>query len=509
MDKPFRDVREAINKVKTSKGYGTDGISSYFLKLALPFIEHSLVLMFNKSLGTASFPDSWKTARVTPIFKDGKKDEKSNYRPISILPVVSKLFERIVFNQLYQYLNRNSLLYKSQSGFRELFSTTSCLLVNVDDWYKGIDTGYYIGSVFIDLKKAFDTVDQDILCEKLIHNGIRHREIEWFRSYLSNRRQFCRVGGVDSEIDYVKVGVPQGSCLGPLLFLVYVNDLPCCAKNSTVSMYADDTSLSYKSKILTQLNEAINDDLMSLESWLKGNKISLNVAKTHTMLICSKSKQKALINSNEKLDIKVKGENLMVVGKIKYLGVQIDQNLEWKEHNKYVSSKVARAIGFLKYTKHFIPRNCLNKLYRSIVEPYFRYCCSVWGCCSSTEKDSLQKLQNRAARIITGSSFTTSALPLIESLGWKTIEELISNETKICLFKALNGRAPQYLTELFSRNSQRSLHILRNTSTDLKLPLFKTASGQKCFSFRGVKYWNSLSAESKQAVTLHSFKASI
>ena len=469
-----RDVREAINKVKTSKGYGTDGISSYFLKLALPFIEHSLVLMFNESLGTASFPDSWKTTRVTPIFKDGKKDEKSHYRPISILPVVSKLFERRVFNQLYQYLNRNSLLYKSQSGFRELFSTTSCLLVNVDDWYKGIDTGHYIGSVFIDLKKAFDTVDQDILCEKLAHFGIQHREIEWFRSYLSNRRQFCRVGGVDSEKDYVKIGVPQGSCLGPLLFLVYVNDLPCSVKNSIVSMYADDTSLFYKSKILTQLNEAINDDLMSLESWLKGNKISLNFAKTHTMLICSKSKQKALINSNEKLDIKVKGENLMVIEKIKYLGVQIDQNLEWKEHIKYVSSKVARAIRFLKYTKNFIPRNCLNKLYRSIMEPYFRNCCSVWGCCSSTEKDRLQKLQNRTARIITGSSFTTSALPLIESLSWKTIEELISNETKICVFKAVNGLAPQYLTELFSRNSQRSLHILRNTSTDLKLPLFKT-----------------------------------
>ena len=128
-------------------------------------------------------------------------------------------------------------------------------------------------------------------------------------------------------------------------------------------------------------------------------------------------------------------------------------------------------------------------------------------CCSSAEKDSFQKLQNRAARIITGSSFTTSALPLIESLGWKTIEELISNETKVYVFKALNGLAHQYLTELFSRNSQRSLHILRNTSTDFKLPLFITANGQKCFSFRGVKYWNSLSAESKQAVTLHSFKA--
>ena len=205
-----RDVSVAIDKVKTSKGYGTDGISSYFLKLALPFIEGSLVLMFKKSLGTASFPDSWKTARVTPIFKDGEKEEKSNYRPISILPVILKVFERIVFNQLYEYLNRNFLLYKRQSAFREFFSTIFCLLVNVDDWYKGIDTGHYIGSVFIDLKKAFDTVDHRILCEKLMHYGIQDREIGWFKSYLSNRRQFCRVGGVDSEINHVKVGVPQG-----------------------------------------------------------------------------------------------------------------------------------------------------------------------------------------------------------------------------------------------------------------------------------------------------------
>ena len=143
------------------------------------------------------------------------------------------------------------------------------------------------------------------------------------------------------------------------------------------------------------------------------------------------------------------------------------------------------------------------------MEPYFRYFCSVWGCCSTTEKDRLQKLQNGAARIITGSILTTSALPLIESLGWKTIEQMISNETKVCVFKALDGLAPQYLTELFSRNSQRFLHILRNASTDMKLLLFKTANSQKCFSFRGVKYWNGLSAESKQAVTLHNFKASI
>ena len=194
------------------------GISSYFLKFTLPFIEHSLFLMSNKSLGTASFPDSWKTERVMPISKmvKGREIELSSHLH------TSRRFEALrkdSFQSDVPLSNSNSLLYKSQSGFRELFSTTSCLLGNVDDWCKEIDTGHYIGSVFIDLKKTFDTVDQSILCEKLIHYGIQHREIKWFRFYLSNRRKFCRVGGVDSEVNYVKLGVPQRSCLGPLLSL--------------------------------------------------------------------------------------------------------------------------------------------------------------------------------------------------------------------------------------------------------------------------------------------------
>ena len=276
-----------------------------------------------------------------------------------------------------------------------------------------------------------------------------------------------------------------------------------------MSMYADNTSLSYKPKDLTRLNEVMNDDLKSLESWLKGNKISLNVAKTHSMLICSKSKQNSLKNSNDKLDLKIQEDSLEVVKKTKYLGVQIDQSLDWKEQIKYVSSKVSRAIGFLKHAKSLVPSTSLINLYRSIVEPHFRYCCSVWGCCSSTDKNRLQKLQNRAARIITCSRFDASAVPIIKSLGWQTIEEMISSESKIMVFKALNGLAPQYLSELFSSNSQGSHHSLRNTSTDLKLPLMKTGNGQKCFSFRGAKYWNNLSAESKQAAKLNSFKTTI
>ena len=200
-------------------------ISSYFLKLAMPFIEDSLVYLFNTSLETSQFPDPWKIARVSPIFKDGDKIEKSTYRPISVLPVVSRLFEKLVFNQLYQYLNDNCFINSNQSGFRELHSTVTCLLKNTNDWYSGMDTGNLAGMVFVDLKKAFDTIDHQLLCRKLESYGVLHRELAWFGSYLSNRVQYCRVHGVNSQGEDINIGVPQGSCLGPLLFLVYITDL--------------------------------------------------------------------------------------------------------------------------------------------------------------------------------------------------------------------------------------------------------------------------------------------
>ena len=216
------------------------------------------------------------------------------------------------------------------------------------------------------------------------------------------------------------MGVPQGSCLGPLLFLIYINDLPEAVQGSSVTRYADDTSLCHQSRDLTQLNEAINSDLSKLETWLQGNKLSLNVAKTHSMLISTKQKHKSLKSRNEALDLKIRDNELEVVQKTKYLGVQIDCCLNWKEQIKAVSTKVSRAIGFLRHAKSFLPQASLKirTLYTGIVEPHFRYCCSVWGCAGSTDTNQLQKLQNRAARIITNSSFDIPSRPLIAELGW-------------------------------------------------------------------------------------------
>ena len=317
----LKDIRDAFAKVKTTKSFGVDNISSYFLKLALPCIEISLAFLFNTSIETSQFPDSWKVARITPIFKEGDKTEKSNYRPISVLPVISKLFEKLVFNQLYHYMKENSLFTSDQSGFLRLHSTLTCLLKMSDDWYNGLDLSKLVGLVFIDLKKAFDTVDHDILCKKLELYGVQQRELSWFRSYLSNRKQFCRVNGVDSNVAEIDVGVPQGSCLGPLLFLIYINDLPQAVQDSSVTMYADDTSLCHQSHDLTQLNEAINSDLKKLETWLNGNKLSLNVAKTHSMLISTKQKGSSLTSRNEALELKIRENELEVVQKTKYLGV--------------------------------------------------------------------------------------------------------------------------------------------------------------------------------------------
>ena len=403
----------------------------------------------------------------------------------------------------------NCFFSVDQSGFLRGSSTLTCLLKNTDDWYSGLDLGQFVGLVFVDLTKAFDTVDHQILCQKLLHYGVNGREFSWFRSYLSGRKQFCRVNGIDSEIGDLETGVPQGSCLGPLLFLIYINDLPQAVQDSVVSMYADDTNLCYKSADIIQLYETINKDLSKLDTWLKGNKLTLNVGKTKAMLVTTSQKRKMLKAQNVELNLNIRNIELELLQTVKYLGLQIDSSLNWKEQVLAIFKKVSRAVGFLKYAKSFLPKDSLMTLYRGIVEPHFQYCCSVWGCCGSTEIKKLQKLQNRAARVLTDSSFDAPSRPLIEKLGWKTIEDFISEETKTMVFKSLHELAPEYLRCLFTSNSQFASHNLRNTATDLKLPKKKSTNGQKCFSYRGAKLWNSLPAESKQASSLSRFKSSL
>ena len=210
------------------------------------------------------------------------------------------------------------------------------------------------------------------------------------------------VGGYDSNVVELEVGVPQGSCLGPLLFLIYINVLPKTTQ-SKVSMYADDTSLCHMSNDISKLESAIDEDLELLDNWLKGNKLSLNVTKTKSMLIGTKSRWKILNSNDDKLNLLIRDRELESFDVMKYLGVHADYSLSWKDHLKSVISKVWRGMGMLKQAKYYLPEACLKTRYSSIVETYFWYCCSVWGTCGATEKTRLQKFQNRAGRIFTNS----------------------------------------------------------------------------------------------------------
>ena len=236
------------------------------------------------------FPIEWKSTKVIPLFKQGERSDLNNYRPISIIPVVAKVFERIVYNQFYEYLTENNLISCNQSGFRSLHSTATALLEATDNWAFNIDKGNVNAVIFLDLKKAFDTVDHSILLSKLKAYGVGSNSSNWFKSYLDNRTQKCFVNGSLSNTQPLTCGIPQGTILGPLLFILYINDLPNCLNNSHPRMYADDTHLTFASNNVVHLEEYMNDDLTKITEWLAANKLTLNKSKTEFMLIGSRQR---------------------------------------------------------------------------------------------------------------------------------------------------------------------------------------------------------------------------
>ena len=499
-------VASVLGKFKSSMGFGTECI----LNIGLPIISDSLCDMLNLSIAIGVFPDSWKIARITPIFKSGKTDDRSNYRPISILPVLSRIFEKLIFNQLYKYLDTSKHSFPKQSGFRRLYSVVTSLLSCTNDWYKNIDTGKYTALVFIDLKIAFDTVDHGILLKKIQKYGVSGNELAWFTSYLQDRRRLSKINGVSSQIEKIHCGVPQRSCLGPLLFIVYINDLPLCLERCQVTMYPDDASISFSARSVNDLNLTMNKELDSLRKWLQCNKLSLNVLKTQAMVIGFRPNLKKISTKLvEPPSFSIGGSEVEMVHNVNYLGVQIDRHLSWDEHIHFIRSKVSRAIGFLKYAKKLLSQDILCKMYRGIVEPHLRYCCSVWGACGGTRLQVLQKLQNRAARIMTNSSYDSSASALVKTLNWPTVADMIQVETACMVYKSINELAPDYLSQIFTKKSACSRETLRNTATDLQIPLVKTCSGQRTFSYRGARVLNHLDLAVKQTSSFKAFKDAV
>ena len=325
-----------------------------------------------------------------------------NYRPISLLPNINKIFEKIMYKRVYEFVEEKNILYELQFGFRTLHSTQHALTDITEDIRSAIDGNMFALGVFIDLQKAFDTVDHEILLSKLNHYGIRGVANDWFRSYLSNRKQFVRIEDADSDTASVNIGVPQGSVLGPLLFLLYINDLHFCIKYSKTRYFADDTCLLLANKSLKQLKKHMNLDLKRLYNWLVANKISLNKDKTEVVLFRHPNKK-----INYDLKLKLNGKNLKLTDSVKYLGVHIDSHLNWSQHIAILAPKLNRAAGMLAKIRHYVAKDTLRDIYFAIFHSILTYGAQIWGQTTNKNINRVVLIQKKALRIINFADYNT------------------------------------------------------------------------------------------------------
>lgn len=497
-----KDVIKLIEKLNLRKASGHDKISNKLLKLAGPYICQSLTDLFNLSIELKSFASDWKIAKVFPLHKSGERDDANNYRPISVLSTIARLFERLMYDQLYSYLTEYDLIDTRQSGFRSLHSTLTALLDMSNQWCFNIDRGMVNGVIFLDLKKAFDTIDHEILLMKLAYYGIDDQSLMWFRSYLNDRQQVCHVNGVYSRKDFITCGVPQGSILGPVLFLLYINDLPKCLGHSIARLFADDTNVTFTGCNIESIQEQMTSDLNNIFQWLCSNKLTLNVLKTDFMLIGSRQKLSALEDS---IVLSANDVALSKVRSVKCLGVDIDENITWETHIQSIRLKVSRNIAALRKVKKIFNRGNLVSLYRALIEPYFIYCSIVWDNINETLDKQLQILQNRAARIITGAPLLKSSSLILAELSWMNIKEMREKQKAILMYKIVHGLAPDYLTEMFTFSSSLNDYSLRQSKLNLELPVNRTDYYNSSFAFTGAKLWNSLPDELKQEPSLKRF----
>ena len=403
------EIKKIIGHLKDGSP-GKDGVTSKSLKYVIDHIAQPLSHLANLSFLKGIFPNELKIAQVSPIYKAKDAMFFSNYRPISLLSTFSKILEKLMYDRLLAFLNKNDILNKYQFGFRNNHSTYMALVILLENLRNALDNGECAVGIFLDFQKAFDTVDHCILLDKLNIYGVRGTTLEWFSSYLSDRYQYVVYNDCKSDCKQIKCGVPQGSILGPLLFLIFINDLPSVSKLFMPILFADDTNLFCTGNDLDLMVERINVEMANVYAWVKANKLSLNVDKTNFMLFTPKRWPRSMN------DILIDKCKINEVEETKFLGVIIDNTLKWSSHLKYISGKIAKGIGVvIKARKVFSPATLLS-LYNSLIMPYLTYCIHVWGKAYDTHLSHLMSLQNKVVRIIAGVSPRTHAEPLYADL---------------------------------------------------------------------------------------------
>ena len=454
----LEEVTRITTSLQNKNSYGHDGIPINIVKASIVNICKPLSAIINSSMSEGCFPDLLKIARVCPIFKAGDKSDVANYHPISILTSFSKIFEKVMYNRLISYLDYNKILHPAQYGFRKNHSTYMALLDLYNRITTATDNNEYAIGIFVDLSKAFDTINHDILLRKLWHYGIRGITLDWFTSYLSNRKQFVTLNDVNSAHRTISTGVPQGSVLGPLLFILFVNDIVNSSRLLHFILFADDTNLFYSCRNLELLLTTVNLELCKLATWFRANKLSLNVNKTNFIMFG----RKRLSCGHQ--TVKIDDVLLTQVESTKFLGVHIDAKTTWKDHIAYISLKISRSLGAINRVKRILPQKILLLLYYTMVYPYLSYCCIVWGCASACNLQSLRILQKRALRIVTNSFYLAPSVPIFAKLKLLKLDDIFTFQTAQFMGKFKLNLLPDSCKSYFTVSNTDRPHHTRKTS---------------------------------------------
>ncbi|MCG7867669.1 MAG: hypothetical protein JAY74_15080 [Candidatus Thiodiazotropha taylori] len=496
------EIKDIIENLNPNKAIGPDFISNKMLKGTLHSVTKPLCILFNKILYNRSFPSAWKKSLVLPVYKKDDKTHTSNYRPISLLSNVAKVMERIVFKKIHNFLLSNNIFYKYQSGFLPGHSTTYQLVDIFHHICQSFDEKQYSCMVFCDISKAFDRVWHSGLLFKLKQYGIDGAVLEWIGSYLSNRQQRVIINSSFSTFRNVTAGVPQGSVLGPLFFLIYVNDISEHLLSLT-RLFADDSSLYFSASNLNDLEGVINHDLAIISQWAKRWLVTFNPNKTEAMLFSfslSQTEVPQLIFDNT---------SITFVDNHKHLGITLNNKGRWHDHIQNIIKSANKVICIMRRLKFTLSRAALNQIYLSYVRPILEYSSIVWDGCTIQDFNSLEKLQNEAARIVTGLTRSVSLDNLYKECGWAPLSERRKFQKLCFMYKCNNNMLPDYISDLIPPLVRDvSAYPLRNAN-DFMTFRTRTETFRKSCIPSSIVLWNSLDRSVREIGSFEGFRNSL
>lgn len=497
------EISDIINLLKPGKSLGPNSIPVKLLKHLCPLISLPLSQIINESFQSGIFPDKMKLAKVIPLFKKGCSVTASNYRPISLLSVFSKITEKVMYKRLYDFLEKHSILYSFQFGFRESHSINHALVSMTETIKNSLDNRKFGCGIFLDLQKAFDTVNHSILLLKLENYGIRGPALEWFKSYLSGRTQYVSVNGSSSSHLNVTCGVPQGSVLGPLLFLIFINDLPNSSSLLSFYLFADDTNIYFEAENLDMLQRIVNRELKKVKEWLDVNKLSLNIDKTNFIIF--KSPQHS---SLETVNIKIGNQPVKQSRYVKFLGILLDEHLSWKYHLSELSKKLARTCGMFFKIRHFLPIDVLICLYNSLFSSFLQYGIVVWGLTYDVHIKPVYLLQKRVVKAIAFEHFTSPSTPIFSDLKILKLQDLFQLKLLCFVYDCVNKISPNCFHNFFESVTNVHQYGTRQASkNDIFLNRKNTLQyGIRSVRFFGAKSWNNIPVDIKTSSSAFSFR---